>query len=106
MGDQVLFAVRFVCSYVTFYRFEISNNYFRELAVGLPANEHIIMTRWPAQNNKTSGINLKTVDDVVKYFVVLLQCVIISRQLINSTYQKYINKMSKMNIILLVAISK
>ena len=62
MGDQVLFAVRFVCSYVTFYRFEISNNYFRELAVGLPANEHIIMTRWPAQNTKTSGIDLKTVD--------------------------------------------
>jgi hypothetical protein len=62
MRDQVLFAVRFICSYVTFYRFEVSNNYFKELAIGLPGNEHITMTRWPGQNNKTSGIDLKTVD--------------------------------------------
>ena len=62
MGDQVLFAARFICSYVTFYHFEVSNNYFRELAIGLPANEHIIMTRWPGQNTKTSGIDLKTVE--------------------------------------------
>nr|CAG8679807.1 10881_t:CDS:2 [Entrophospora candida] len=62
LGDQVLFAVRFICSYVTFYCFEVSNNYFRELAIGLPVNEHIIMTRWPVQNTKTSGIDLKTAD--------------------------------------------
>ena len=62
MGDQVLFAVRFICSYVTFYRFEVSNNYFRELAIGLPGNEYITMTRWPGQNTKTSGIDIKTVD--------------------------------------------
>ena len=62
MGDQVLFAVQFICSYVTFYRFEVSNRYFRELAISLPANEHIIMTRWPGQNTKTSGIDLKTAD--------------------------------------------
>ena len=58
----MLFAVRFICSYVTFYRFEVSNKYFRELAIGLPGNEHIIMTRWPDQNTKTSGIDLKTAD--------------------------------------------
>jgi hypothetical protein len=72
MGDQVLFAIRFICSYVTFYRFEVSNKYFRELAIGLPANEYITMTRWPAQNTKTSGINLKTANGRLQ----VLRCLI------------------------------
>ena len=56
--DQTIFAVRFISSYITFYKAEIPAAYWRELARGLPQKQSITVLRWPGDNNPKSGLDL------------------------------------------------
>ncbi|CAG8493472.1 19261_t:CDS:2, partial [Dentiscutata erythropus] len=56
--DQVLFAVRFISTYVTFYKAEIPGGYWKELVTGLPKKYSVSIKRWPGENDELSGLDL------------------------------------------------
>ncbi|CAG8633199.1 3078_t:CDS:2, partial [Diversispora eburnea] len=56
--DQVLFAVRFISTYTTFYKADIPVSYWKELNNGLPKRNSIKIKRWPGENYKKSGLDL------------------------------------------------
>ncbi|CAG8836384.1 25774_t:CDS:1, partial [Racocetra persica] len=58
ISDQVLFAVRFISTHVTFYKAEISEKYWNELSIGLPDKYSVAIKRWPGENKKLSGLDL------------------------------------------------
>ena len=55
---QIIFAVRVVSTYFTFYRTVISKEYWDELENGLPRKESIVIKRWPGEARPTSGLNI------------------------------------------------
>ena len=60
--DQVMFAVRVISTYVTFYRAEIPAEYWKELGLGLPQKQSIVINRWPGENHIKSGLDLAEPD--------------------------------------------
>ncbi|CAG8511805.1 13926_t:CDS:2 [Racocetra fulgida] len=58
ISDQVLFAVRFISTYVTFYKAKIPVKYWKELGKGLPKKYSVAIKRWPGENKKLSGLDL------------------------------------------------
>ena len=56
--DQTIYAIRVISSYVTFYKAEIPEAYWKELRRGLPRKESIEILRWPGRNNAQSGLDL------------------------------------------------
>ncbi|CAG8779748.1 14855_t:CDS:2, partial [Cetraspora pellucida] len=58
ISDQVLFAVRFISTHVTFYKAEIPEKYWNELSIGLPDKYSVAIKRWPGENKKLSGLDL------------------------------------------------
>jgi hypothetical protein len=60
--DQIIFAVRIISTYVTFYKTTISAAYWEELGRGLPVDESVIIKRWPGENGKKTGIDLAEPD--------------------------------------------
>jgi hypothetical protein len=61
--DQTIYAIRFISSYVTFYKTEIPIAYWKELRKGLPQQQSIEILRWPGKNTKESGLDLAVADD-------------------------------------------
>jgi hypothetical protein len=57
-SDQTIFAVRFISTYVTFYKAEISMAYWKELDNGLPLNESVLIKRWPGKNGLRTGLDI------------------------------------------------
>ena len=57
-SDQILWAVRAISTYVTFYKAVIPARYWTELENGLPQNQSIEVQRWPAKNGLTTGFDL------------------------------------------------
>lgn len=47
--SQLIFGVRIVSSFVTFYKATISAEYLRELDEGLPHKQSVIVKRWPGE---------------------------------------------------------
>ena len=62
VADQVIFAVRVISTYVTFYRAEIPAEYWKELGLGLPQKQSIVINRWPGENHLKSGLDLAEPD--------------------------------------------
>ncbi|CAG8474449.1 7715_t:CDS:2 [Paraglomus occultum] len=56
--DQIIFGVRVISTYVTFYKAEIRGGYWTELSNGLPTQHSVVIKRWPPTNNDQSGLNL------------------------------------------------
>ncbi|CAG8547277.1 561_t:CDS:2 [Rhizophagus irregularis] len=57
--DQEIFALRVISTYVTFYRAKIPASYWKEIVVGLPKKQSIVIKRWPKENNRrNSSLNL------------------------------------------------
>ena len=56
--DQTIYAIRVISSYVTFYKAEIPEAYWKELRRGLPRKQTIEILRWPGENGKKSGLDL------------------------------------------------
>lgn len=61
--DQVLFAIRFISTYITFYKAEISEKYWKELSIGLPKKHSVVIKRWPGENKKLSGLDLASPEE-------------------------------------------
>jgi len=55
---QIIFAVRVVSTYFTFYKTMISKEYWEELGDGLPQKESIVIKRWPGGECPTDGLNI------------------------------------------------
>ena len=62
VGDQVIFAVRVLATYVTFYKAEIPAAYWKELEDGLPIHQSVEILRWPAKRGRYTGYNLANPD--------------------------------------------
>ncbi|RHZ70240.1 hypothetical protein Glove_274g39 [Diversispora epigaea] len=60
--DQVLFAVRFISTYATFYKAQIPAEYWEELIKGLPKVNSVEIKRWPGENDDKSGLDLADPD--------------------------------------------
>ncbi|CAB5387030.1 unnamed protein product [Rhizophagus irregularis] len=57
--DQEIFALRVISTYVTFYRAKIPASYWKEIVVGLPKKQSIVIKRWPKENNRrNNSLNL------------------------------------------------
>ncbi|CAB5371296.1 unnamed protein product [Rhizophagus irregularis] len=57
--DQEIFALRVISTYVTFYRAKIPASYWKEIVVGLPKKQSIVIKRCPKENNRrNSSLNL------------------------------------------------
>ncbi|RIB17173.1 hypothetical protein C2G38_2088965, partial [Gigaspora rosea] len=56
--DQIIFAVRVISTYFTFYKAIIPNGYWEELAYGLPQKESIIIKRWPEDMRPAGGLDI------------------------------------------------
>ncbi|CAG8776489.1 8081_t:CDS:2, partial [Dentiscutata erythropus] len=54
--DQIIFAVRVVSTYFTFYKAIIPSGYWNELGYGLLKKESIIIKRWPEDMRPASGL--------------------------------------------------
>ena len=62
--SQILFAIRVLATYVTFYRAELSKHYLDEVIQGLPIRKSLEIRRWPAKNSvPEAGYNLTSPDD-------------------------------------------
>ncbi|CAG8464713.1 13288_t:CDS:2, partial [Dentiscutata heterogama] len=60
--DQIVFAIRVISTYVTFYKAVIPAKYWNELENGFPEEQSIEILRWPAINLKDSGFDLAEPD--------------------------------------------
>lgn len=60
--DQVLFAVRVISTYVTFYRAIIPKSYLKELSRGLPKTQSVTIRRWPKKNGLRTGFDISDSD--------------------------------------------
>ncbi|CAG8786194.1 13669_t:CDS:2, partial [Dentiscutata erythropus] len=49
--DMIIFVVRVVSTYVTFYRASIQKDYWDELSLGCPQKHSITIFRWPGNNS-------------------------------------------------------
>ncbi|CAG8440201.1 3053_t:CDS:2 [Diversispora eburnea] len=58
VSNQVLFVIRFISTYITFYKAEISSKYWYKLVEGLPINSSLKIKRWPGENYKKNGLDL------------------------------------------------
>ncbi|CAG8723638.1 20527_t:CDS:2, partial [Dentiscutata erythropus] len=56
--DQIIFAVRVVSTYFTFYKVIIPSRYWKELGYGLPEKESIIIKRWPEGMHPSNGLDI------------------------------------------------
>ncbi|CAG8744693.1 1571_t:CDS:1, partial [Dentiscutata erythropus] len=56
--DQIIFAVRVISAYFTFYKTVIPKEYWKELDYGLPRKESIIIKRWPEDVHPTGGLDI------------------------------------------------
>ncbi|CAG8782827.1 12421_t:CDS:2, partial [Cetraspora pellucida] len=56
--DQIIFAVRAVPTYFTFYKTVIPKEYWKELDYGLPHKESIIIKRWPENMHPSGGLDI------------------------------------------------
>ncbi|PKK66045.1 hypothetical protein RhiirC2_715132 [Rhizophagus irregularis] len=57
-SEQIIFAVRFISTYVTFYKAVISTEYWKELDNGLPLDQSILIKRWPQKNGLRTGLDI------------------------------------------------
>ncbi|EXX70137.1 hypothetical protein RirG_090090 [Rhizophagus irregularis DAOM 197198w] len=57
-ADQMLWVVRVISTYVTFYKAEIPARYLMELDKGLPQRQSVKIQRWPANNDLRAGFDL------------------------------------------------
>ncbi|PKK58922.1 hypothetical protein RhiirC2_763057 [Rhizophagus irregularis] len=60
--DQTIYAIRFITTYVTFYKAVITKEYWEELGEGLPNNQSVIIERWPGENGLKTGVDLADPD--------------------------------------------
>ena len=56
--SQLIFAVRVISSYVTFYKAVISVEYLQELDKGLPVEHSVVIERWPGEGGRRDGLDL------------------------------------------------
>ncbi|CAG8523229.1 8437_t:CDS:2 [Ambispora leptoticha] len=56
--DQIIWAIRVISTYATFYKVAITATYWMELANGLPKGESVEVQGWPAENGLTTGFDL------------------------------------------------
>ncbi|GES85651.1 hypothetical protein GLOIN_2v1719392 [Rhizophagus clarus] len=56
--NQILWVVRVISTYVTFYKAEIPARYLMELDKGLPQQQSVKIQRWPANNDLRAGFDL------------------------------------------------
>ncbi|RGB29173.1 hypothetical protein C1646_672655 [Rhizophagus diaphanus] len=57
-SEQIIFAVRFISTYVTFYKAIISTEYWKELDNGLLLNQSVLIKRWPQKNGMRTGLDI------------------------------------------------
>lgn len=57
-NNQVIYAIRVISYFVTFYRGEFSTEYMDELENGLPLKFSANIRRFPGLNTTTSGLDL------------------------------------------------
>jgi hypothetical protein len=55
---RLYFAVRFISTYITFYKAVISMAYWKELDNGLPLNESVLIKRWPGKNGLQTSLDI------------------------------------------------
>ena len=60
--DQILWAIRVISSYVTFYKAVIPAKYWKELDKGLPKEQKVEVKRWPTKNGLKTGFDLAEPD--------------------------------------------
>ncbi|CAG8575722.1 41_t:CDS:2 [Ambispora leptoticha] len=60
--DQILWAIRVISSYVTFYKAVIPAAYWVELENGLPNKQKFEIERWPIKNGLRTGFDLAEPD--------------------------------------------
>lgn len=60
--DQILWVVRVISTYVTFYKAKIPASYLTELNKGLPQQQSVKIQRWPANNDLRAGLDLADPD--------------------------------------------
>ncbi|RGB23470.1 hypothetical protein C1646_728455 [Rhizophagus diaphanus] len=82
MIDQTIYAIRVISTYVTFYKVEISKEYWRELGRGLPQQQSIEILRWPGENDLESGLDLADPGERVQIFEAITR---IRQSLVQST---------------------
>lgn len=56
--EQVVYAVRFIAHYVTFYKATFTVAYLTELIDGLPTSNTATILRFPGEKFSTSGLDL------------------------------------------------
>ena len=55
---QEVFAFRVISIYVTFYQAEIPISYWKELIIGPPKKQSVVIKRWLKENGKKTGLNI------------------------------------------------
>ncbi|CAG8553350.1 2281_t:CDS:2 [Paraglomus occultum] len=65
--DQIIFGVRVISTYVTFYKAEIRGGYWTELSNGLPTQHSVVIKRWPPANTDQSDLNLADPAEIKPY---------------------------------------
>ncbi|CAG8625237.1 4500_t:CDS:2 [Funneliformis mosseae] len=63
MSDQIIFGVRVISTYFTFYKAVISAKYFNELDLHLPLKESVVIQRWPENEHPKAGLNILKPDE-------------------------------------------